>query len=51
MLTALCVGHAASVQLSLAREVVLWKHGIMVLPPIIHDTVACMQAWASTLAV
>ena len=35
---------AASVQQSLAKEVVLWKHGVLVLPPIIHDTVRCMQA-------
>ena len=35
---------AASVQQSLAKEVVIWTHGILVLPPIIHDTVACMQA-------
>ena len=33
-----------TVQASLAKEVVIWKRGILVLPPIIHDTVACMQA-------
>ena len=31
------------VQASIAKEVVIWKRGIMVLPPIVHDTVACMQ--------
>ncbi|KAK9831494.1 hypothetical protein WJX81_002371 [Elliptochloris bilobata] len=40
----------ASVQVSLAREVVVWKHGILVLPPIIHDTVACMQVLHDRLA-
>ena len=40
----------ASVQQSLAKEVVIWKHGILVLPPIIHDTVACMQARPRTQA-
>lgn len=40
----LYAARAALVQQSLAKEVVIWKHGILVLPPIIHDTVACMQA-------
>jgi hypothetical protein len=35
-----------TVQASLAKEVVIWKRGVLVLPPIIHDTVACMQARA-----
>ena len=41
----------ASVQQSLAKEVVIWKQGILVLPPIIHDTVACMQARTQALVV
>ena len=38
-------------QESLTKEVVIWKHGVLVLPPIIHDTVRCMQVRTRALLV
>ena len=34
---------AGDVQLSIQKETVLWKRGLLVMPTIVHDTLAGLQ--------
>ncbi|KAK9815502.1 hypothetical protein WJX72_004760 [[Myrmecia] bisecta] len=40
----------SAVQASLAREAVLWKHGILAMPKIVHDMLRCMLVLLDRLA-